>query len=64
MKKLWLVLGIMISLTSCDFSKYRLIKEYDFETRFEKSGGSETGTYAEVIKFYENLADAYPSITL
>ncbi|MCH4824117.1 M14 family metallopeptidase [Gramella lutea] len=64
MKKLWLVLGIMISLTSCDFSKYRLIKDYDFETRFEKSGGTETSTYAEVIKFYENLADAYPSITL
>ena len=64
MKKLWLVLGILISLSSCDFSKYRLIKDYDFETRFEKSGGSETGTYAEVIKFYEELADNYPSISL
>ena len=64
MKKLWLILGILISLTSCDFSKYRLIKEYDFETRFEKSEGQETGTYAEVIEFYEQLADAYPSISL
>ncbi|WP_300436718.1 M14 family metallopeptidase [Christiangramia sp.] len=64
MKKLWLVLGILISLSSCDFSKYRLIKKYDFETRFEKSGGTETGTYSEVIAFYKELADAYPSISL
>ncbi|WP_026933683.1 M14 family metallopeptidase [Christiangramia echinicola] len=64
MKKLWLVLGILISLTSCDFSKYTLTSEYDFETRFEKSGGTETGTYVEVIEFYNELADAYPSITV
>lgn len=64
MKKLWLILGILISLASCDFSKYRLIKEYDFETRFEKSEGKETGTYTEVIEFYEQLAEAYPSISL
>lgn len=64
MKKLWLVLGIVISLVSCDLSKYRLVKEYDFETKFEKSGGTETATYDEVIDFYRQLADAYPSITL
>ncbi len=64
MKKLWLVLGIVISLVSCDFSKYRLVKEYDFETQFEKSGGTETATYDEVIDFYRQLADAYPSISL
>ncbi|MFV8224815.1 M14 family metallopeptidase [Christiangramia aquimixticola] len=64
MKKLWLILGILISLSSCDFSKYKLVKEFDFETRFEKSGGTETGTYAEVIKFYTQLAEAYPSVTL
>ncbi|APG61296.1 M14 family metallopeptidase [Christiangramia salexigens] len=64
MKKLWLVLGIVIGLSSCDFSKYKLVKEYDFETRFEKSGGVETGTYYEVINFYKQLADKYPSISL
>ena len=64
MKKLWLVLGILICLSACDFSKYRLVKEYDFKTRFEKSGGKETGTYAEVITFYEELADAYSSISI
>jgi len=57
-------LGIVISLVSCDLSKYRLVKEYDFETQFEKSGGTETATYEEVIDFYRQLADAYPSITL
>ncbi|MUP46802.1 hypothetical protein E0K83_13745 [Gramella sp. BOM4] len=61
MKKLWLILAILTGLSSCDFSKYRLVKEYDFETRFEKSGGTETGTYSEVISFYEQLAEAYPS---
>lgn len=64
MKKLWLVLGIAISLVACDLSKYKLVKEYDFETQFEKSGGTETATYAETIDFYKQLADAYPSITL
>jgi len=64
MKKLWLVLGILISLSSCDLSKYKLIKDYDFETQFEKSGGTETGTYAEVIDYYQELADAYSSITI
>ncbi|TBW27577.1 M14 family metallopeptidase [Gramella sp. KN1008] len=64
MKRLWLVLGILISLTSCDFSKYRLIKEYDFETHFEKSAGKETDTYYGVINFYEQLADAYDEVSL
>ncbi len=64
MKKLGLVLGLIISLSSCDFSKYKLVKEYDFETQFEKSGGTETATYAETIDFYEQLAEAYPSVTV
>lgn len=64
MKKLWLILGLAISFSSCDFSKYKLVKDYDFETRFEKSGGKETGTYEEVIAYYEKLAEAYPSIDL
>ncbi|MCM8567952.1 M14 family metallopeptidase [Gramella jeungdoensis] len=64
MKRFWLILGILISLTSCDFSKYRLIKEYDFETQFEKSEGTETDTYNGVINFYEQLEDAYETVTL
>ncbi|WP_298525210.1 M14 family metallopeptidase [uncultured Christiangramia sp.] len=64
MKKLWLILGLAIGFSSCDFSKYKLVKDYDFETRFEKSGGKETGTYEEVINYYEKLAEAYPSVDL
>lgn len=64
MKKLWLILGILFSLTSCDFSKYRLVKDYDLETRFEKSGGTETDTYQDVITFYTELADLYPSVEI
>ncbi|MFV9482925.1 M14 family metallopeptidase [Christiangramia sp. ASW11-125] len=64
MKKLWLILGLAISFSSCDFSKYKLVKDFDFETRFEKSGGKETGTYEEVISYYEKLAEAYPSVDL
>lgn len=64
MKKISLVLLAAIVLISCDFSKYRLVKEYDFVTRYEKSGGAETATYDEVINFYKQLADAYPSVEL
>ena len=57
-------MGLAISFSSCDFSKYKLVKDYDFETRFEKSGGKETGTYEDVISYYEKLAEAYPSVDL
>lgn len=64
MKKilLWITLGI--SLSSCDFSNYILEQDYDFTTVFEKSGGTETATYTEVIDFYENLAAVYSSVDL
>ena len=64
MKKilLWMVLGIVV--VSCDFSNYILEQDYDFTTVFEKSGGTETATYTEVIDFYENLAAVYSSVDL
>lgn len=34
----------------------------DFTTIFEKSSGTQTPTYPEVIAFYEKLAEAYPQI--
>lgn len=64
MKKLILVFFGVIFLVSCDFERYRLQTEFDFETKFEKSEGQETATYDEVIKFYQELADAYPNISL
>lgn len=64
MKKFTIVLLGAICLISCDFSKYQLVKDHDFVTRFEKSGGKETATYPEVIKFYSELADTYPTVEL
>ncbi|WP_338358368.1 M14 family metallopeptidase [Yeosuana marina] len=37
---------------------------FDFETHFEKSKGLETATYNETILYYENLAQAYPEISI
>ncbi|NJY64260.1 M14 family metallopeptidase [Salinimicrobium sp. CDJ15-81-2] len=64
MKKilLWIILGI--SFSSCDFSNYILEQDYDFTTVFERSGGTETATYTEVIDFYEDLAAVYSSVDL
>ncbi len=64
MKKILLWMALGISLVSCDFSNYILEQDYDFTTVFEKSGGTETATYTEVIDFYENLAAVYSSVDL
>ena len=64
MKK-YLVLSLgLLSLISCDLEKYQLVTEYDLETRFEKSGGKETGTYEEVIDFYTQLAESSGKVSL
>lgn len=64
MKKILVALFAVVCLTGCDLSKYQLVKEYDFETVFEKSAGKETATYAQIISYYKQLGDAYPSIKL
>jgi len=64
MKK-YLVLSLgLISLISCDLEKYQLTSDYDLETRFEKSGGKETGTYEEVVDFYTQLAKSSDKVSL
>ncbi|WP_286761416.1 M14 family metallopeptidase [Salegentibacter sp. UBA1130] len=64
MKKI-LVLSVgLLSLISCDLEKYQLVTDYDLETRFEKSGGKETGTYDEIIDFYTQLAESSGKISL
>jgi len=64
MKK-YLILSLgLLSLISCDLEKYQLVTDYDLETRFEKSGGKETGTYDEVINFYSQLAESSGEIRL
>lgn len=64
MKRIFPLFFTVVLLTSCDFSKYRLIKTYDLETRFEKSNGEETSTYDEVIQFYEDLSSKYNTVSL
>lgn len=36
----------------------------DFTTLFEKSGGTETPEYADVISYYKELSDTYPEISM
>jgi hypothetical protein len=63
MKKLLFVFCISI-LFACSSEKKKTPTEYDFTTIFEKSGGTQTPTYPEVIAFYENLAERYAEISL
>lgn len=39
-------------------------KNKDFTTQFEKSGGTETPEYKDVISYYEDLADSYSEISM
>ena len=64
MKNISILTLAIIILTSCDLSKYKISKEYDLSTTFEKSNGQETGTYQETINFYTQLDDAYTSIEM
>ena len=64
MKKYFALAGLAIAVASCDFSDYILEQDYDFTTTFEKSGGTETATYQQVIDFYEDLAAVYSEVSL
>lgn len=64
MKKTLFLAIIFLGLVSCDFSDYILEQKYDFTTVFEKSGGTETATYQQVIDFYEDLAAVYPQVDI
>ncbi len=60
MKRLFL-LPLLAIIISCGDTKDNP-ENKDFTTRFEKSGGTETPTYQEVIAFYKDLDTAYRSI--
>ncbi|MCY2688042.1 M14 family metallopeptidase [Salinimicrobium sp. TH3] len=64
MKKILFLAIFALGLSSCDFSNYILEQDYDFTTVFEKSGGTETATYTEIIDYYEDLAAVYSTINL
>jgi len=38
--------------------------DFNFTTLFETSNGTETADYFQIIAFYENLAEAYPSVAI
>ena len=60
MKKL-LVLICLFSFLGC---KKERINTDDFTTLFEKSNGTETPVYKDVISFYEDLAKTYAEISI
>ncbi|NNM22867.1 MAG: hypothetical protein HKO54_04880 [Flavobacteriaceae bacterium] len=61
--KQFLSLSIVLTiLLACGDSKSP--SDFDFATRFESSKGLETATYDEVIEFYSELAEAYPSVRM
>ena len=51
---------LLLVLTACKIEKESA--NYDFTTRFEKSNGTETATYQEIVEFYETLAETYPAV--
>lgn len=61
MKKLitLLIVGVVFSCNKTEESS-----KFDFTTTFEKSKGTETSTYPEVIEYYEYLADEFSTISL
>ncbi|MBX2827142.1 MAG: M14 family metallopeptidase [Flavobacteriaceae bacterium] len=62
MKKILAFLLSVHLLMSCGSNESP--SDFDFTTQFEKSEGTETATYEEVIAFYQNLADAYTSVAM
>lgn len=59
MKKFLFPVLCSLLFSSCDFSNYvKQEKQYDFNTVFEKSEGTRTATYPEVIAYYKDLAAA------
>ncbi|WP_299213564.1 M14 family metallopeptidase [uncultured Aquimarina sp.] len=54
----------LLTIISCNTSDKESAKNIDFTTIFEKSNGTETPTYSEVIIYYKNLSEAYPEIDI
>jgi len=63
MNKLF-VLSILLFLIFISCNKNKQKSDYNFTTQFEKSKGTKTATYQEVITFYKQLSDTYNSVTM
>lgn len=55
---------ILLFIVTISCSKPISTSNFDFTTKFEKSSGTETATYAETIEYYKNLAHSYPEISM
>lgn len=60
MKSRLLYLAILCFVFACAEKPHP--EDFDLTTRFEESGGTQTETYEEIMKFYEDLDEAYVSI--
>ena len=60
MKRLFL-LFLAISFTAC---QQQSSNDKDFTTLFEKSNGTETPEYKDVIEYYKQLSDSYSEINM
>ncbi len=58
--KIYTLSLILLIFTAC--AEKPKPEDFDLETQFEKSNGTQTPTYTEVIKYYKNLDSAYVSI--
>lgn len=61
MKNIYFLLATLF-IFSCNNSNEN--PNYNFETTFESSNGTQTGTYHEVIEYWKALADSYSEIDI
>ncbi len=62
MKRLLVGSVCALLLLSCGSVENK--NDFNFTTVFETSNGTETSDYYQIIAFYENLAEAYPSVAI
>ncbi len=62
MNRFYFLFILPLLFASCSSEKDP--SNFDFTTTFEASMGTETGTYEEVIEFYEELGEAYVSVSM
>lgn len=62
MKKLGLFLVLLVLTNACQNSNN--VASFDFTTTFEKSNGTETPEYNDVISYYKELAASYSEISI
>ncbi|KZS40518.1 hypothetical protein AWE51_06085 [Aquimarina aggregata] len=64
MQKLIPTLSFLLFILSCSNPEKKTTSTIDFTTTFEKSQGTQTPSYTEVIAYYQNLANTFPEINI